>query len=55
MEPEVIADAIVMAATRPVEDTGTCWVAQYGKAPHPMAFPDLSGPDDPLNRPVTRR
>ncbi len=55
MEPEVIADAIVMAATRPLEDAGTCWVAQYGKAVHPMAFPDMAGPDDPLNRPVTRR
>jgi NAD(P)-dependent dehydrogenase (short-subunit alcohol dehydrogenase family) len=55
MEPEVIADTIVMAATRPLEDTGTCWVARYGKAPHPMSFPDMSGPDDPLNRPVTRR
>jgi NAD(P)-dependent dehydrogenase (short-subunit alcohol dehydrogenase family) len=55
MEPETIAEAIVMAATRPIEEAGTCWVAQHGKTPYPMAFPDLSGPDDPLNRPVTRR
>ncbi|QZT62525.1 SDR family oxidoreductase [Mycolicibacterium austroafricanum] len=55
MEPEVIADTIVTAATSPIADSGTCWVAQYGKPPYHMVFPDLSGPDDPLNVPVTRR
>ena len=55
MEPDVIADNIIKAATSPIEDTGTCWVAQYGKPPYPMAFPDMSGPDDPLNMPVVRR
>jgi NAD(P)-dependent dehydrogenase (short-subunit alcohol dehydrogenase family) len=55
MEPEAIADTIVMAATLPLAQSGACWVAQYGNPPYAAAFQDMSGPDDPLNRPVTRR
>lgn len=55
MEPDVIADTIVAAATAPLHDTGMCWVTQYGKDPYPMTFPDMSGPDDPLNQPVDTR
>jgi len=55
MEPEAIADAVVVAATSPIEATGSCWVAQYGKAPWAMEFADVHGPDDPLNVPVAPR
>jgi len=44
-----------MAATLPVDSTGSCWVVQHGKAAWPMEFPDVPGPDSRLNVPVTRR
>jgi len=55
MEPEVIADAALMAATSPIGSTGSCWVVQHGKAAWPMEFPEVPGPDSRLNVPVTRR
>lgn len=55
MEPEAIADAARMAATLPIDSTGSCWVVQHGKAVWPMEFPDVPGPDSRLNVPVTRR
>ncbi|MGE2721792.1 SDR family oxidoreductase [Mycolicibacterium celeriflavum] len=54
MEPEAIADAVLTAATSPLDATGTVWVAQHGKAAWPMEFPKLSTPDSRLNVPVTR-
>jgi NAD(P)-dependent dehydrogenase (short-subunit alcohol dehydrogenase family) len=52
MEPDAIADAVVVAATSPIEATGSCWVVQYGKPAWVMEFADVHGPDDPLNVPV---
>lgn len=55
MEPDAIADAVVVAATSPIEATGSCWVAQYGKPAWPMVFSNVPGPDSRLNVPVARR
>ena len=55
MEPEAIADAVLVAVTSPIEATGTCWVAQHGKAAWAMEFADLSGPDSRLNVPIAPR
>lgn len=55
MEPEAIADAVMVALAAPAEATGSCWVAQHGKAPWPMDFPTVQGPDSKLNVPVARR
>ncbi|MGE2716082.1 SDR family oxidoreductase [Mycolicibacterium litorale] len=54
MEPEAIADAVLAALAAPMSSTGTCWVAQHGKPPWPMAFPQVDGPDSRLNVPVNR-
>ncbi|QZH64546.1 SDR family oxidoreductase [Mycolicibacterium farcinogenes] len=55
MEPETVADAVLTAATAPPGTTGTCWVAQHGKPPWPMAFSEVTGDDLRLNAPVTPR
>lgn len=55
MEPEAIADAVLVAATTPMEATGTVWVAQHGKPAWPMEFPELTTLDDRLNVAVPRR
>ncbi|MCV7150183.1 SDR family oxidoreductase [Mycolicibacterium pyrenivorans] len=55
MEPEAIADAVLLAATAPIEQTGSCWVAQYGKPPWAMEFPEVPGADSKLNIPVSDR
>lgn len=52
MEPEAIADAVLLAATAPIEQTGSCWVAQYGKPPWAMEFAEVPGADSKLNIPV---
>ncbi len=52
MEPDVVADAALTAATAPLYDTGTCWVVQHGTPPWPMAFTNLASADDRLNVPV---
>lgn len=52
MEPETIADAVLTAATAPLEATGSCWVAQHGKPPWPMGFAEVTGADLRLNVPV---
>ena len=52
LEPEVIADAALIAAKSPIEATGSCWVVQHGKAPWAMEFADVPGPDNRLNVPV---
>jgi NAD(P)-dependent dehydrogenase (short-subunit alcohol dehydrogenase family) len=55
MEPGAIADAVLAAVTSPIEATGSCWVAQHGKAAWPMEFADVPGPDSRLNVPVASR
>ncbi len=55
MEPDAIADAVLVAATAPIEATGSCWVVQHGKAPWAMEFADVPGPDSRLNVPVAPR
>jgi NAD(P)-dependent dehydrogenase (short-subunit alcohol dehydrogenase family) len=55
MEPEAIADVVLHAATSPMEATGSCWVAQHGKAAWAMEFNDVPGADNKLNVPVRAR
>jgi NAD(P)-dependent dehydrogenase (short-subunit alcohol dehydrogenase family) len=55
MEPDAIADAVLVAATSRIEATGSCWVTQHGKAPWPMEFAAVPGPDNRLNVPVAPR
>lgn len=55
MEPETIADAVMVALTATPEVTGSCWVAQHGKPAWAMEFTPVEGPDSRLNVPVTRR
>lgn len=55
MEPETVADAVLMAAACPIEATGSCWVVQHGKPAWAMEFADVPGPDSLLNVPVSRR
>ncbi|MFN8033903.1 MAG: SDR family oxidoreductase [Mycobacterium sp.] len=55
MEPDAVCDAVLTAATSPVEASGSCWVVQHGKVAWPMDFPDVPGPDNRLNVPVKRR
>ncbi|RAV18306.1 SDR family NAD(P)-dependent oxidoreductase [Mycolicibacterium sp. GF69] len=54
MKPEAIADAVMAAATTPLEATGTVWVAQHGKPAWAMEFAELSTPDSRLNVVVPR-
>lgn len=54
MEPDAVCDAVLTAATSPIEASGSCWVVQHGKPAWPMDFPDVPGPDSRLNVPVTR-
>lgn len=55
MEPDAIADAVMVALDAPADATGTCWVAQYGKPAWPMAFAPVESPDSRLNVPVRLR
>lgn len=55
MEPDAIADAILAAATSPIEATGSCWVAQHGKPAWAMEFNEVPGADSKLNIPVRTR
>lgn len=55
MEPEMIADAVLTALHSPAEFTGSCWIAQHGKPPWPMEFPNVPGADNRLNVPVVAR
>ncbi|OBB72070.1 SDR family oxidoreductase [Mycolicibacterium monacense] len=55
MEPEMIADAVLLALGAPMSAAGTCWVAQHGKPAWPMAFAPVDSPDSRLNVPVRAR
>jgi NAD(P)-dependent dehydrogenase (short-subunit alcohol dehydrogenase family) len=55
MAPDAIAEAVLVAATSPIEATGSCWVAQHGKSAWAMEFADVPGPDNRLNVPVAPR
>lgn len=55
MEPDAIADAVLVALDSPADSTGTCWVAQHGKPPWAMEFAPVHGRDSRLNVPVARR
>ncbi|WNG87235.1 SDR family NAD(P)-dependent oxidoreductase [Mycobacterium sp. ITM-2016-00317] len=55
MEPETIADAVLVALDAPADATGTCWVAQHGKTAWAMDFASVDGPDNRLNVPVACR
>lgn len=54
MEPEASAEAVVTAATAPLDTTGACWVVQHGRDPWPMQFAELETPDNRLNVPAGR-
>ncbi|OBK77081.1 SDR family NAD(P)-dependent oxidoreductase [Mycobacterium sp. 1164985.4] len=54
MDPEASADAVVTAATAPLDATGACWVVQHGRDPWPMQFTELDTPDNRLNVPAGR-
>jgi NAD(P)-dependent dehydrogenase (short-subunit alcohol dehydrogenase family) len=47
-----IADAVVRAATAPIEQTGTCWVVNPGEEPFAFEFHDAPGPHTVLNTPL---
>jgi len=49
MEPDAVADAVLVAARSPIEATGSCWVVQHGKRAWAMEFADVPGPDSRLN------
>jgi NAD(P)-dependent dehydrogenase (short-subunit alcohol dehydrogenase family) len=53
--PEEIAAAVVIAATAPLDATGSCWVCNPGEAPFPFEFNQFVGPDTVLNVPVVAR
>lgn len=55
MEPEDSADAILTAATAPMDATGTVWVVQHGKPAWPMEFAELDTADNRLNVAAARR
>ena len=50
--PEEIANAVVMAATAPLESTGSCWVCNPGEAPVAFEFNHVEGPDSAFNVPI---
>ena len=50
--PEEIANAVVMAATAPLEATGSCWICNPGEAPLAFEFNHVEGPDSAFNVPV---
>jgi NAD(P)-dependent dehydrogenase (short-subunit alcohol dehydrogenase family) len=52
VKPEDIADAVVVAATSPIEMTGTCWVVNPGESPFAFGFNDVPGPHKVLISPV---
>lgn len=54
MEPEASAEAVVTAATAPLDASGSCWVVQHGRDPWPMHFAELDTPDNRLNVPAGR-
>jgi NAD(P)-dependent dehydrogenase (short-subunit alcohol dehydrogenase family) len=41
---EDIADTVVMAATAPMDLTGSCWVVNPGEPPYAFEFGDVPGP-----------
>ena len=49
--PEDIANAVVVAATSPIDMTGSCWVVNPDEPPFPFAFNDVPGPHKVLNVP----
>ncbi len=49
--PEDIANAVVVAATSPIEMTGSCWVVNPDEPPFPFDFNDVPGPHKVLNVP----
>ena len=55
MDPEAVADAVLLAAGAPIEATGSCWVVQHGTPPWAMEFADVECRDSRLNVPVSRR
>ncbi|VEG46884.1 short-chain dehydrogenase/reductase SDR [Mycolicibacterium flavescens] len=54
MEPEASADAVVIAATAPLDASGSCWVVEHGRDAWPMQFAELETPDSRLNLPAGR-
>jgi NAD(P)-dependent dehydrogenase (short-subunit alcohol dehydrogenase family) len=51
--PEDIANAVVLAATSPMDMTGTCWIVNPGEPPFAFGFNDVPGPHKVLNAPLT--
>ena len=49
--PEDIANAVVVAATSPIDMSGSCWIVNPDEPPFPFAFNDVPGPHKVLNVP----
>jgi NAD(P)-dependent dehydrogenase (short-subunit alcohol dehydrogenase family) len=52
---EAIAGTVVLAATSPMETTGTCWIVNPDEAPFAFGFNDVPGPHKVLTVPITSR
>ena len=50
--PEDIANTVVMAATAPLDTTGSCWICNPDEAPYPFEFAQHEGPDSAFNVPL---
>jgi NAD(P)-dependent dehydrogenase (short-subunit alcohol dehydrogenase family) len=50
---EAIADTVVIAATSPIEATGSCWVVNPGEPASAFEFNDVPGPHKVLLSPIT--
>jgi hypothetical protein len=48
--PEEVADAVVMAATAPLEAAGSCWICNPGEAPLAFEFNHVEGARQRLQR-----
>ena len=51
VEPERIADAVVVAISSPLDATGTCWIGNPGQPPLPWTFGPVPGPHATINKP----
>ena len=47
--PENVAEAVVFAATSPIDTAGTCWIVQADTPPFAFEFAEFTGPDSLLN------
>ncbi len=49
-----VAEAIMLVAAKPLETSGSAWIAESGRTPWAVEFPTVPGSHNKLNVPASR-